>query len=89
MDELIEKMGMARAALGTFEKSAAPSLSVEEAAVVNPQWRITSDSRIDDSRAGSIEVGLRHSSYGWLSFVLPVKEARDLGEWLIDVTSGR
>ena len=46
-------------------------------AIVDPVWRI-SQNRVAQGRI----LCLRHPGLGWLSFVLPDKEAASMAEWL-------
>lgn len=46
-------------------------------AIVDPVWRV-SGHRVPEGRI----LSLRHPGFGWLSFVLPDKEAAALAEWL-------
>jgi hypothetical protein len=85
-DELLEKIGRARAALHDKRMSEQGPLAVLEFSVVSPAWRTSPDIALEGPDADSIALGLKHSTYGWLTFVLPDKEARALGEWLVTTT---
>ncbi len=61
-------------------------MTVLEFSEINPEWRASPDVALCGEQADSIALALRHSRYGWLSFILPDKEARALGQWLIDTT---
>lgn len=50
-------------------------------AQVDPAWR--TDQSLHPGLSG-LTLNLRHSGYGWLGFVLPHHEARNLGQWLLD-----
>ena len=50
-------------------------------AQIDPAWRTFP---VLHPGIGGLTLNLRHSGYGWLSFVLPLWEARNLGQWLID-----
>jgi hypothetical protein len=88
-DELLEKISWARAALHDKRMSDQGPLAVLEFSVVNPAWRGSPDIALEGPDADSIALGIRHSTYGWLTFVLPDKEARALGEWLVTTTTGK
>lgn len=51
-----------------------------ELMVVNPGWR--TELPIHPALNG-ITLRLRHPGFGWLTFLLPWREARALGEWLV------
>lgn len=85
VDELVEKIGLARAAMTDRLISDPGPLTVLEFSVCNPSWRAGADLSLAAAEADRIATGLRHS--GWLSFVLPDREARALGEWLVRATS--
>jgi hypothetical protein len=82
-DDLFEKVSRARAALHDKRVSDEGPLTVLEFAAVNPTWRASPHVALKGPDANSIALGLRHPVYGWLSFVLPDKDARALGEWLL------
>ena len=56
-------------------------LSVTTVAQIDPAWRTFP---VLHPGIGGLTLNLRHSGYGWLGFVLPLWEARNLGQWLID-----
>lgn len=86
VDDLAEKINRARAALHDRRLSDDGPLTVLEFSDVNPAWRVSPHVALDGPKADSVAIGLRHSVYGWLSFVLPDREARALGKWLMDTT---
>lgn len=86
VDELIEKIGFARAAMNDRSISEQSPMTVLEFTVVNPEWRASADIALGGNQADSVAIALRHSGYGWLSFVLPDKEANALGRWLVENT---
>lgn len=83
VDELVEKIGFARAAMNDRLAADEGRLAVLEFTVTNPSWKATADISFSGNEADGIALGLRHSRYGWLSFVLPDGDARALGEWLV------
>jgi len=87
-DELVEKIGFARAAMNDRLAVDAGRLAVLEFTVTNPTWKASADISLAGDEADSVALGLRHSRYGWLSFVLPDGDARALGEWLVQATEG-
>jgi len=58
--------------------------------IVNPAWRITSEALLSDGTTTTptedygLTLILRHPGMGWLSFLLPHKEAAALGKCLVD-----
>jgi hypothetical protein len=87
VDELVEKIGLARAAMSDRLISGSGPLTVLEFSVCNPSWRARADISFAGAEADSIAMGLRRTQYGWLSFVLPDCEARALGQWLVQATA--
>lgn len=87
-DDLFEKLSRARAALHDKRVSDEGPLTVLEFAAVNPTWRASPHVALKGPDADSVALGLRHPVYGWLSFVLPDKNARALGEWLLSQVKG-
>lgn len=83
-DDLIAKLGSARAALKQpVEADFDPGTS-SDLAIVDPAWRTSCDNLAQASDVEGVSLAIRHSAYGWLCFVLPHEEARALGHWLID-----
>lgn len=89
VDELVERIGLARAAMSDRLVSESGPLTVLEFSVCNPAWRASADMAFAVAEADRIAFGLRHTQYGWLSLVLPDCEARALGQWLVQVTTTR
>ena len=82
--ELIEKIAQAHAAIHDRAVSEEAEMTVLEFTTVNPAWRGSGDIALAGEAADSIALGLQHSSYGWLTFILPDSEARRLGQWLLE-----
>lgn len=87
VDELVEKIGFARAAMNDHLVSESGPLAILEFTVANPAWRASANLSLAGDEADSIALGFQHSHYGWLSFVLPDGEARALGQWLVQATT--
>lgn len=83
-DDLIAKLGWARAALNQPVKLDLEPSRVPDLTVVDPAWRTSSDNMAPASDVEGVSLAIRHSAYGWLCFVLPHEEARALGHWLIE-----
>ena len=49
--------------------------------LIDPAWRTSTEHSLEKT---GIALILRHPGLGWLSFLLPHKEAADLGRWLTD-----
>jgi hypothetical protein len=83
-EDLITKLGHARASL-KMPVGYEPDLRARlDFTVVDPVWRARADSTAGPSDISGVTLALRHSGYGWLSFLLPHEEARALGRWLLD-----
>lgn len=83
-EDLIVKLGHARASLNKpvrYEPGPGTRLDLT---VVDPVWRTSTDPRVGPPGVTGVTLALRHSGYGWLSFLLPYEEARALGRWLLD-----
>jgi hypothetical protein len=83
-EDLITKLGHARASLKEpvgYEPDPRARLDFT---VVDPVWRASNDPRVGPPDIAGVTLALRHSGYGWLSFLLPYEEARSLGRWLLD-----
>lgn len=83
-DALIEQLGFARASL---EEPVTADLKPHEElgfAVVDPAWKTSTEIMSDASRVDGLSLALRHPGYGWLCFLLPHKEAKALGAWLVE-----
>lgn len=80
-EDLITKLGHARASLKEEVDYDLDPLAKLDFTVIDPVWRTSTDRR---SGAAGVTLALRHSGYGWLCFVLPHAEARALGRWLLD-----
>ena len=83
-DDLIAKLGAARAALkepagSHLAPGAAPDLTV-----VDPAWCTSTDNMARGSDVVGLSLAIRHSAYGWLCFLLPHEEAKALGHWLVE-----
>jgi hypothetical protein len=87
VDELMEKIGLARAAMRDRFVSDSGPLTVLEFTVSNPAWRASADIGLPGGEGDRIVLGLRHTQYGWLSFVLANDDARALGQWLVEATN--
>jgi hypothetical protein len=75
-EQHIHDLGKARAALS---EPVIPSLEIHSRleAVIDPGWVIPAE-RLPQGKV----LCLRHPGFGWLSFVLPDKEAAAIAEWL-------
>lgn len=85
--EVVEKIAMVRAALADRSLSDLGPATVLEFATVDPAWRASADIALDGPGADSVALSFCHSSYGWLCFVLPDKQANALGQWLVANTA--
>lgn len=82
--ELIEKIAHAHAAIHDRAVAEEAAMTVLEFTTVNPDWRGSADISLAGEAADSVALGLQHSTYGWLTFILPDPEARRLGRWLLE-----
>ncbi len=83
-EDLMEKIAFARAAL---KEEVAPELDPNarmKFTIADPAWRTGTDIVPHDVEGDGVLLALRHTGYGWLSFLLPHKEARALGRWLFE-----
>lgn len=83
-DDLIAKLGSARAALKQPVEAELDPATASDLTVVDPAWRASSGNMAPASDVEGVSLAIRHSGYGWLCFVLPLQEARTLGQWLIE-----
>ena len=83
-EDLIVKLGHARASLKAPVDYDFDPRAKLDFTVIDPVWRTRTDSAGGPSGLGGVSLALRHSGYGWLSFLLPYEEARALGRWLLD-----
>jgi hypothetical protein len=80
LDAIIAALGEARATMRDKVSVDAPDVrGTREVMVLDPAWR--TNPQLHPSLAG-ITLRLRHTGFGWLTFLLPHHEARSLGEWL-------
>jgi hypothetical protein len=83
LDTLIAHLGEARARLQEsvpFQPPhSQPGVPVRDLMVLNPAWR--TEAPVHPSLNG-ITLRLRHPGFGWLTFLLPWHEVKNLGEWL-------
>lgn len=82
-EDLITKLGHARASLKKPVRYEPGPVARLDFTVVDPVWRTSTDSGAASDVAG-VRLALRHSGYGWLTFLLPCEEAKALGRWLLD-----
>ena len=83
-EDLIAKLGHARAALKDEVVHDLDPMADLDFTVIAPEWRASTDSLDGADGVAGLSLALRHSGYGWLAFVLPHAEARALGRWLLE-----
>jgi hypothetical protein len=87
LDTFIAQLGEARARLQEPVPAQPPHLQpgvrVRDLMVLDPAWR--TEGPLHPSLNG-ITLRLRHTGFGWLSFLLPWHEVKNLGEWLKNAT---
>jgi hypothetical protein len=80
-DSVLAVLGEARASMQEqVPYKQQQNASTRDVMILNPTWR--TESEIHPSLAG-ITLRLRHTGFGWLSFLLPHSEAHALGTWLV------
>jgi hypothetical protein len=84
VEDLMEKIAFARAALKEGVVPDLDPMAKMRFTVIDPAWRSSTDFSAPDTNAKGVLLALRHTGYGWLSFLLPHKEAKALGQWLIE-----
>jgi hypothetical protein len=86
LEGLIAQLGEARANLAepiAYEPpQPKPGLPMRDVMVLNPTWR--TEPPVHPNLNG-ITLRMRHPGFGWLTFLLPWHEVKNLGEWLIKV----
>ena len=82
IDSLIVGLGQFRAALNQQVRSEPDQgAGAREFLVVDPAWRTNQSPHAD---VDGVVMRLRHLGFGWVSFLLPRREARALGKWLTE-----
>jgi hypothetical protein len=84
LDLVIAVLGEARAVMKDqipYEPAPNRPTAQRETMVLNPTWR--TDGPIHPTLAG-VTLRLRHTGFGWVTFLLPWHEAKSLGKWLVE-----
>ena len=80
LDAVLAVLGEARAVMRAKVPTEPPEVrGAREVMIVDPAWR--TNSQLHPALAGII-LRLRHLGFGWLTFLLPHREAHSLGNWL-------
>jgi hypothetical protein len=79
IDNLLTRLAEVR--LGTLPEIPAEIRGTSAMVIPDPAWR--TQAKIHPDLPG-VQLSLRHSGYGWLSFILPDHEAFALGRWFVD-----
>jgi hypothetical protein len=84
VEDFMEKIAFARAALKEEVVADLVPTARMKLTEIDPVWRASAETAEFDAEIDGILLALRHTGYGWLSFILPHKEARALGQWLVE-----
>lgn len=82
LDDLIKQLAWMRSAMALEQPAEPPTHRLQ--LQIDPAWRTML--RPHPSITGHLLL-LRHGGYGWIGFILPDHECRNLGQWLLDHAS--
>ena len=80
LELIITALGEARAVMSEPVPAEPRKDWIRELVVLDPAWR--TEMPVHPTLNG-ITLRLRHTGFGWLTFLLPWNEARSLGDWLV------
>lgn len=82
LDQVIAALGEARALMSEpIAREPIQSSTTRELMVIDPAWRTE---RAVHASLNGLTLRLRHPGLGWLTFLIPYHEAKNLGQWLLD-----